>query len=198
MSKKIIVLDSLFVILIVSDIAVPLILNGFMDRFRWWNTFYGMYLFPSLFLILVFEVIMLLVTIVGVIMGVKNGKKYTEKKVYGHAKYQMIMRFVQIPFYVIIFYVAFAAIFGIITIPITIVLAIIDLISIFLTGICSIAVYSEMRKKKFITTGEQVLYTMCGFIYCLDVLVAPIAFIRAFIRKCRLGLDAETEELSVQ
>lgn len=195
MSKKIIVLDSLFVILIVCDIFVPMIMNTFMDRFRWWNTFYGMYFFPSLFLILVFEVIMLLVTLVGVIAGVKNGKKYTEKKVYQLAKRQVIMRFVQIPFYVTIFYVAFAAIFGFITIPITIAFAIIDVISIALTGLCSIAVYSGMRKKGFITSGEQVIYTLCGFIYCLDVLVALIAYIRAFIRKRRLGLDVVPQEV---
>lgn len=192
MRKKIIVLDALFVILIVCALVLPTLLGDIMERFEWWGKFYGMYLFPSLFLILIFEVIMLLVTIAGVIAGVKNGEKYTEEKVYGHAKTQMIMRFVQIPFYVTIFLIAFAAVFGVLTIPITIAIAIIDLISIILTGICSIAVYSEMRKKGFISQGEQTLYTICGFIYCVDVPAALIAFIRAFIYKRRSGLDTKT------
>ena len=124
---------------------------------------------------------MILVTIIAVVAGIKNGKKYTEKKVYDHARLQMIMRFVQIPFYVAIFYLAFACIFGFITIVITLVFALIDLMSIITTGICSIAIYSEMRKKNMITGTEQVIYTICGFVYCFDVLVAVIAYIRAFI-----------------
>ena len=188
MSKKVIVLDALFVILILSDIIVPLLLNRFLTEYRWWREFHSMYLFPSLFLILVFEVIMLLVTIISVIVGVKNGQKYSEKKVYGHAKCQMVMRMVQIPFYVGIFYLAFACIFGFITIPITLAFAIIDLISIFITGLCSISVYSEMKKKGFITDAEQAVYTLFGFIYCLDVVVALIAFIRAYVHKRRYGI----------
>ena len=189
MSKKVIVLDSLFVILLLCDLLIPMMINPLMEKYDWWSEFYGMYLFPSLFILLAFEVVMMFVTLVAVILGIKNRKKCSAKKVYGHALAQVLMRFIQIPAYVIIFYIAFIAIFGVFTIPITILLAVVDVISIALTGFCSIAVYAEMQNKGFITGTEQGIYTVCAFIYCLDVLVALIAFIRAFIYKHRIGLE---------
>ncbi len=178
MSKKVIVLDSLFVILLLCDLLIPMMINPLMEKYDWWSEFYGMYLFPSLFILLAFEVVMMFVTLVAVILGIKNRKKCSAKKVYGHALAQVLMRFI-----------AFIAIFGVFTIPITILLAVVDVISIALTGFCSIAVYAEMQNKGFITGTEQGIYTVCAFIYCLDVLVALIAFIRAFIYKHRIGLE---------
>ena len=161
MSKKVIVLDSLFVILLLCDLLIPMMINPLMEKYDWWSEFYGMYLFPSLFILLAFEVVMMFVTLVAVILGIKNRKKCSAKKVYGHALAQVLMRFIQIPAYVIIFYIAFIAIFGVFTIPITILLAVVDVISIALTGFCSIAVYAEMQNKGFITGTEQGIYTVC-------------------------------------
>ena len=194
MSKKVIILDSLFVVLIVLSTWSTMFIGNFVGSHYFWDDYYGTYLPRILIALLIFEFIMVFVTIIAAITGIKNGKKYTEKKVYGHAKTQMIMRFIQMPFYITFFYMGALSFIGLFTIPITIVIILADLLSITLSGLSSVAVYSEMRKKGFITTAEQAIYSVCSFIFCLDVPISLVAFIRAFIHKRECGLDAAIPE----
>ena len=188
MRKGIIILDGMFVFLIIG-LLLPIPLHAVLSEYKWFNEFYCYYLYPSLFFDLAFELVMLIITIITVVITMIGAKKYKEKRVYSHVKTQMIVRLIQIPVYVCIFILAAMCLLTVFTFAITIVFAIIDLISIITTGICSIGVYSEMRKKGMINGVEQFFYTIFGFVYCLDVVVAIIAFIRAYQFKRIHGLD---------
>ena len=192
MRKTIIILDSFLVILIFLLLASVFVLTGLGARYPEINRFASWYFFPTLFVILAFHAVMFIVTVIFMVIGLTSTNDRPLIKVYRLARTQMIMRIVQVPFYVAIFIIGFLCLLTVFTFAVTFVLAIIDAICIVTTGMCSVAVYREMRKCGLITPKEQTVYSILGFIYCADVVVAIIAFVSARKAKRQLktpGID---------
>ena len=189
MRKTIIILDSFLVILITLLLVSVFVLTGLGSRYHEVNRFSSWYFFPTLFLILAFQAVMLLLTVIFMVIGLTSTGCRPLPKVYRLARTQMIMRIIQVPFFVVIFIFGCMCLLTIFTFAATFVLAFLDLISIITTGLCSIAVYHEMRKSGLISQNEQVAYSILAFIFCADVVVAIVAFVRARGVKKRLVWD---------
>lgn len=189
MRKAVLILDSFLVILITLLLCSVFVLTGLGSKYPQINRFASVYFYPTLFLILAFQAVMFIVTIVFMVMGLTNSRHFPADRVYKLARAQMVMRLIQVPFYVMIFIIALICLITIFTFAVSIVLAVLDLISIITTGMCSVAVYYQMRTKGMITLKEQVIYSILGFVYCADVAVAIAAFARARSAKRSRDMD---------
>ena len=179
MRKFVLILDSLLVILIFLLLCSVFVITGLGSQYPQVNRFGSVYFFPTLFLILLFHAVKMIVTVIFMVLGLTNSDHFPVGKVYRLSRTQMVMRIIQVPFYVAIFLIAVACLITIFTFAVSIVLAVIDLISIITTGMCSVAVYYQMRTKGLISQREQVVYSILGFVYIADVVVAIVAFARA-------------------
>ena len=119
---------------------------------------------------------MFVTTIGYTIRAVRKGYTYSSKEALALAKTQMIMRLVQIPAYVLIFFMGVIGMFLIFTIGISLALFLFDIISITVTGIASVAVYAILADLKMISKKQQLLYSIGGFIYVLDVIAAFLCY----------------------
>ena len=173
--KWIIILDGLFIWMITI-----LMILSFTDRTKvleWlWDYVFDNDVYRPLGFILLFELIMFVTTIGYTIRAVRKGYTYSSKEALALAKTQMIMRLVQIPAYVLIFFMGVIGMFLIFTIGISLALFLFDIISITVTGIASVAVYAILADLKMISKKQQLLYSIGGFIYVLDVIAAFLCY----------------------
>ena len=88
----------------------------------------------------------------------------------------MIMRIIQIPCYVAVFIVATVCLLTIFTIGFTAVLAVVDCVSITITGIASIPVYVILHRSGWISQRQKVLYSILSFVFCADLVVSIICY----------------------
>ena len=137
----------------------------------WENVFGGNIFFP-LSVCLLFEMIMAIVTIGATMRCLTSTRKYGREEAISLARIQMIVRVAQIPAFVIIFIAGVIGVLTIFTIGISLALAFFDLISIIVTGICSVGVYSVLAKTGLITDKERIKYSLASFIYFADVATA--------------------------
>ena len=119
---------------------------------------------------------MFVTTIGYIIRAVRKGYTYSSNEALALAKTQMIMRLVQIPAYVLVFFMGVMGMFLIFTIGISLALFLFDIISITVTGIASVAVYSILADLKMISKKQKLLYSIGGFIYVLDVIAAFLCY----------------------
>ena len=86
------------------------------------------------------------------------------------------MRLVQIPAYVLVFFMGVMGMFLIFTIGISLALFLFDIISITVTGIASASVYAILADLKMISKKQQLLYSIGGFLFVLDVIAAFLCY----------------------
>ena len=171
----IIILDGLFICLIA--LLLILIFAGENPVFSWlWKYVFSNNVYRPLGFILLFELVMFATTIGYTIRALRKGYTYSSKEALDLAKTQMIMRLVQIPAYVFVFFMGVMGMFLIFTIGISLALFLFDIISITVTGIASVAIYAILADLKMISKKQQLLYSIGGFIYGLDVIVACLCY----------------------
>ncbi len=132
--------------------------------------------------------LLLLGSSIMIILGIVNAIRFSRKdaiprdEAIALMRTQVIMRILQIPVYVAVFILGTLFMITIFTIGFTIVYILIDLISIFITGLFAIPVYKQLQKNNLITAKESRRYRLFSFIYCLDVLVAIICYLKVKTR----------------
>lgn len=171
MKKKIIVLDGIFIYMILFMLLALFFHKIPLIAWLWENVFGGNIFFP-LSVCLLFEMIMAIVTIGATMRCLVSTRKYEREEAISLARIQMIVRVAQIPAFVIIFIAGVIGVLTIFTIGISLALAFFDLISIIVTGICSVGVYSVLAKTGLITDKERIKYSLASFIYFADVATA--------------------------
>ena len=173
--KWIIILDGLFIWMI--TILMILIFADRTKVLEWlWEYVFDNDVYRPLGFILLFELVMFVTTIGYTIRAVRRGYTYSSKEALVLAKIQMIMRLVQIPAYVLVFFMGVMGMFLIFTIGISLALFLFDIISITVTGIASVAIYAILADLKMISKKQQLLYSIGGFIYGLDVIAACLCY----------------------
>lgn len=93
----------------------------------------------------------------------------------------MVTKLVHIPAFAVLFFFGFAGLLMIHFLAITLIIFAFDCVVIFLTGTLALSAAirgaNEGRMKKY----EAVLYGICSYMFCVDVIVACIAYV--IIRK---------------
>ena len=94
------------------------------------------------------------------------------------AKTAMIMKLAQIPAYVLIFVLGAVFVITIFTIPFSIILFLIDCLSVFITGLFVISsVIATIRNNTF-TLKEVIWVILLQFVFCADVISSVIFYIK--------------------
>ena len=115
------------------------------------------------------------ITSFSFIFSAKKGK-YTGKEL---AKLNMIIKVVQIPAYIIHFCLGLLGlIMSVWGIPIILWAIFIDFITIVLSGTVGISAAISAQKENTLSTGQAVLFSILGFVYCVDVFISIFLFIR--------------------
>ena len=111
------------------------------------------------------------ITAIRILVSASKGK-YSAAQL---AKLNMTVKLVHIPAYIIHFCLAilgfFLSVWGIAVILWVI---FIDLVTISLSGIVGIGANIRAKKENRISAGRSVLYSILGFVYCVDVVVSII------------------------
>ena len=123
-----------------------------------------------------------------IILGIVNAVRYSRKdaiprdEAIALMRTQVIMRILQIPVYIAVFILGSLFMITIFTIGFTLVYILVDLLSIIITGLFAIPVYKQLQKNNLITAKESRRYRIFSFIYCLDVIVALICYLKVKTR----------------
>lgn len=122
----------------------------------------GLILLAILIVIYIIALICSIVNFFKNIISVKNAQEilYTN----------MIIKLVQIPAYVFIFFVGLMGLFTIFTMAISIVLLVLDSLTIFLTGLIGLSGIIKGCSEHKISKKESIFHGMFQFIFCLDII----------------------------
>lgn len=175
--KRLIILDSIFVYLIAAMICLTFSQNAF-TLWLFENLFDNNVYVPLAF-VLVYEFVVFVMTLIYTIRILKSNDYYSEGEALDLAKTQMIMRLVQIPAYAVIFFVGVIGTMLIFMILLSIALYILDVISIAVTGLSSVPVYYILEDAGLISKKRRIIYTICGFLFGMDVIVACLCYIQS-------------------
>ena len=128
------------------------------------------------FFILIYGIILLVLNIIYCLKSWNNQED--------NVKIYFINKIIQIPAYTFIFLAGLLFFVSFLGMPMAILLFIIDLFSIVLTGIFSLPIFNQIRKKGIINKKIQIIYSIFSFIFCIDVMIAIIVYIqkKAFCR----------------
>ncbi len=121
----------------------------------------------------------ILLFVMGIVYAIKGIKKRGEISVDEGGlliKTQMIMRIAQIPCYVAVFVTAVICILTIFTVGFTVLLCVIDGISIAITGMISIPVYVILNQNGRISHRRMVIYSILSFVFCADLIVTAMCY----------------------
>ena len=175
MIKRLIILDSVFAYLI----AVLLCLI-FSQNAAWlFENIFDNNVYVPLAFILVYEFVVFVLTLIYTVKILKGNDYYSESEAIDLAKLQMIMRLVQIPAYAVIFFVGVIGTMLIFMILLSMALYILDVISIAVTGLSSVPVYYILEDAGLISKKRRIIYTICGFLFGMDVIVACLCYIQS-------------------
>ncbi|MBO4456549.1 MAG: hypothetical protein J5802_02385 [Butyrivibrio sp.] len=116
------------------------------------------------------------ITIIWTIANCLKSCMIEPKEAVSLAKLQMILRLVQIPAYIVIFLLGVILVFTFFGLVMAMILAVIDGISIALTGTASIAVYAHLLKNNLITKKQFIGYSILSYIYVLDVIASILCY----------------------
>ncbi len=123
--------------------------------------------------LLIGPIVLLLITaIFYVVRGIKGSNTMTTSDAVSLMKTMLIMRLIQIPGYIVLFFLATIFLMTIFTIGFSIILIILDVISIVITGMISVPVYMTLRKNGLITKLRSTLSSILSFMFVLDVFTA--------------------------
>ena len=133
------------------------------------------YLLTALLLFLVPTLILLVSGFLIAASSLKNSPMSRSESV-ALMKTQMIMRFVQIPGYILILVISLLFLLFVFTIGFSIYFLILDTASIMITGLLSIPVYSSLHRNGLIGQKQAVCYSILSFVFCADVVVSIICY----------------------
>lgn len=94
------------------------------------------------------------------------------------AKTVMIIKLVQVPAYLVIFVLGALLVLGMLTIPIALILAFVDALSIVMTGVLGLAATINASKNYY---DKDSFFTICGilqFIFCIDVIASAVLYFK--------------------
>lgn len=133
------------------------------------------------------------ITSFSFIHSAKKGK-YSAKQL---TKLNMIIKTVQIPAYIIHFCLGLLGlIMSVWGIPIILWAIFIDFITIVLSGVVGISANIGAKKENILSSGQAVLFSILGFVYCVDVFISILLYIRVKrkIIKNQLNPDLQIEK----
>lgn len=94
----------------------------------------------------------------------------------------MIVKLVHIPTYIFLFVLGLVCLMMIFTVGVTVIIVILDAMTIFLSGMISVLTVSKGCTEKLFSPGKAVLFGILGFVYCVDVIEAVILYIK--VKRC--------------
>ena len=178
MRKVPIVIAGLYIYLEFLTIMLPFALSqmgGWLpDSVSAW--FDSNYLTMEIGILIIPTILLLIMSISFALKGIRKSGEISAYEGLSLIKTQMIMRIIQIPCYVAVFIVATVCLFTIFTIGFTAVLAVVDCVSITITGIASIPVYVILHRSGWISQRQKVLYSILSFVFCADLVVSIICY----------------------
>ncbi len=175
MKKAVIILDGIFVYLILILLILVFVNDNQISVWLWENVFDNN-IYRPLAVIVLYELIMLIITAIFTINCMRCNRVCEREELISLAKTQMIVRIVQTPAYIAIFIAGSIGVITIFTIGISVALAVFDVLSIVVTGLSSVGVYALLGKRGMISQKERLIFSVAGFIYCFDVIVAIICY----------------------
>ena len=127
--------------------------------------------------LLIAPIVLLFITaIFYLVKGIKGSNTMATSDAVSLMKTMLIMRLIQIPGYIILFFLAALFLLTIFTIGFSIILIILDVISICITGMIAAPVYLTLRKNGLINRLQSTLYSIFSFIFVLDVITAIVCY----------------------
>lgn len=158
-------------ILILATIAV------FTNSFSYIsdNNSVTQYLFDST-LIFVFASYFISVVISCITFIVSIIKKWDAKKLLFA---NMIVKVIQIPAYIAIFAMGVCSLITIFTFPVAIIFWMLDCVSVFSSGLIGMSGAIRGKCEKKFKTGFTVVSSVLSYIFCVDVVMAVIMYIKA-------------------
>ncbi len=87
-----------------------------------------------------------------------------------------VNKMIQIPAYILIFLFGLLFFISFLGMPMAIILFFVDLYSIILTGIFSLPTFNYMKNQHIISKNLQIIYSILSFGFCIDVIIAIIAY----------------------
>ena len=111
----------------------------------------------------------------------------------------LIIKLIHIPAYTIIFFIGLASLITIFTMGISIVLIILDGLTIFMTGLLGLAGIIRGVTEKKITKGNAIMYSIFQFVFCADILSSILIYRKVkkengIIKKTKRGLQIDEKE----
>ncbi len=94
------------------------------------------------------------------------------------ARTGMALKLAQIPAYLVIFGVGLACVITIFTIGISLLLALLDMASLFLTGLVGLGAVQRCRRAGLLTGRQAVFHGLLQFVPCADVVSSVMVFRR--------------------
>lgn len=95
------------------------------------------------------------------------------------ARTNMILKLVHIPAYLFIFVVGLICVLTIFTIPVSVCLAVLDCAAIALSGLAGASAVKRCHEEGALSTGEAAAFGVLQFIFCVDVVISVVVFVKA-------------------
>ena len=134
------------------------------------------YLIMGICILIIPTIFLLVMGIAYAVYGIKKSGEISDDEGVSLIRTQMIMRIVQIPCYVAVFVVAVICILTIFTFGFTLLLGVVDCISIVITGMVSIPVYVILKQSGRISYRRMVIYSVLSFVFCADLIVTAVCY----------------------
>jgi hypothetical protein len=119
--------------------------------------------------------------IISIIMLIYNLAK--KKKAEDVLLVNMVIKLIHIPTYFVLFFGGMTMLVTIFTAGISLAIAVLDALTIVMTGMIGLAGVVRLRKENRITKKMAILTGISQFIYCIDVVVSVVLFIIAKTKK---------------
>ena len=97
------------------------------------------------------------------------------------AKLNMLVKIIQVPAYMLIFIFGMFSFITIFTMGFSVVYLFLDMISIILTGFIGASAVCLNYRQGVINKAEVILYTILQFVFCLDVIIAVLVYMKSKI-----------------
>ena len=134
------------------------------------NIFQDNVLFVLLFLIILYAVALICTTVLFITI---IAKKWDSREA---LRINMLIKLIQVPAYLIIFIIGLACLLTIFTLGFSIILFILDIMTIFLTGLIGVAGIKRAHVENKLSTKAATKYGISQFIFCADVISAILVY----------------------
>lgn len=136
--------------------------------------YFGNNIFVAITLILVYYGVCIISVFITMVLTLRN--HLNSKNI---LKVNLIIKCLQIPAYIGIFIIGLMCLLTIFTFGISVVLFLFDCFSIFLSGMIALSGIIGARKQGLITKNCSIIYGICSFIFCIDIVIAFSLYIKS-------------------